>query len=125
MPRKERRKPRNGFPQHTTREYEPILYQDTRTASPLRMSTLNGNGIYMMTAPALGPPVEILRDQVTEGPFTSSEMDIFAIPQSSTLNPPEMIITKSILQKLRSNPIHISPMLKPEIFPSRSCAPLP
>ena len=118
--RKERRKPRNGFPQHTTREYEPILYQDTRTASPLQVSTLNGNGIYMMTAPALGPPVEILSDQVTEVPLESSEIDTLSIPQNSILNPPEIITAKTILQKLRSNPIHVSPILKPEIFPIRN-----
>ena len=118
--RKERRKPRNGFLQHTTKKYEPILYQDTRTASPLQISTLNGNGIYMMTAPALGPQVEILRDQVTEGPFESSEIDTLSVPQNSISNPPEVITMQSILQKLRSNPIHVSPISKPEIFPIRN-----
>jgi len=118
--KKERRKPRNGFLQHTTKKYEPIIYQDTRTASPLQISTLNGNGIYIMTAPALGPQVEILSDQVTEGPFESSEIDILSVPQNSISNPPEVITMQSILQKLRSNPIHISPVSKPEIFPIRT-----
>ena len=116
--RKERRKPRNGFPQHTTRVYEPILYQDTRTPSPLQISTLNGNGIYMMTAPDLGPQVEILSDQVTEIPFKSTENEIFTVPQNSIRTSPEIITMQSILQKLQSNPIHSSPMLDSDQFPN-------
>jgi len=117
-PRKEPRKPRNGYPQPqpTTRVYEPILYQDTGTSSPLQIAKLNGNGIYMMTAPDLGSQIEILNDQVTNQPFEI--LDTPSFPDYSVLNSkpiPELITEASVSQKLKSNPFFVSPLMKPNI----------
>lgn len=58
--RKERRKPRNGFPKYTTKTYGPILYQDTTTTQRIMTQqqlnvkpTSNFHGIYTMIAPDL------------------------------------------------------------------------
>ena len=65
---KERRKPRNGFPRHTTRKYKPTFYPDIVTANPYANPNSNFRGIYTMIAPDLRTTSESWLDsEVVEG----------------------------------------------------------